>query len=243
MLAGLATFLKSSFKFTTSGGDYQAADISLSSTRNHIRHIVLMSRGIENSVAMNVSFKSSSTHLYSLSLRPLLLRSIHDKSQKPRLAIAILRFLFKSFDCTGIYFTHQIQNTSRKCGLSGINMTNKHNVHVFPRVTFLLFFLLLLDYFLPRLLRLDNSSALHLHFILFFDILIIIISHFNVSAVVSNIIVLTDLPVLRHIITSTPLTRFHESHNLGIRHEGIWVIKQLHCSLAVAIANLKSSNP
>mmetsp|Transcript_2917 Transcript_2917/g.4187 ORF Transcript_2917/g.4187 Transcript_2917/m.4187 type:complete len:207 (+) Transcript_2917:1945-2565(+) len=91
-----------------------------------------MPRCVENRDTPFLRLYICTPYLNSLSLRPLLFICVHDIRQKPTFTVPVLGFLFKLFNRTLIYRAHQVENRTRKCGFSSINMTDKHNIQVLP---------------------------------------------------------------------------------------------------------------
>ena len=79
MFSRLASSFKSRLELAPSRRDDQNPDVGLRRAGNHMRHVIFMSRSIENGVALRLGLEGRPTYLYCFTFRTFLLIGVHDK--------------------------------------------------------------------------------------------------------------------------------------------------------------------
>ncbi len=89
VLLSLATAVETGLEFTLTSRNNENTNVSLRSAADHIGHIVLVTRGIEESVSLLGRSEVSSADFDCFTLVSLFLVRVHDISEIPRLTILL----------------------------------------------------------------------------------------------------------------------------------------------------------
>jgi len=131
MFWGLTAFLETGFEFSFSSRNNKCTNISLSSTLNHIRNIILMSWGIKYSKSLGLGLEKRLSNFHSLSFCSLFRIQIHYISNPPWFSLFCLSITLHLFQLHLVNCITWDKNSSTCCGLSWINMPNKNYIDGF----------------------------------------------------------------------------------------------------------------
>jgi len=97
MFSSLASFVKSRLKFSFFCRDDQTSNISLGGSLDHIRHIVFMSRGINNGKSFVLGLETSFSDFHGFSFSSFFFTLIHNVGQVPGFSVVFFSFYLKFF--------------------------------------------------------------------------------------------------------------------------------------------------
>ena len=78
VLSGLAALLETTFELAFLGADHQSTKVGLTRALYHVRHVVLVSRGVDDRETLIFSLEKGFSDLDRLSLSPFFLALVHD---------------------------------------------------------------------------------------------------------------------------------------------------------------------
>mmetsp|Transcript_14442 Transcript_14442/g.36185 ORF Transcript_14442/g.36185 Transcript_14442/m.36185 type:complete len:214 (+) Transcript_14442:736-1377(+) len=98
VLACLAASVKSRLELTLPRCNHENANIRLRRAGNHIRHVVLVPRCVQNRVALHGRLEVRPANLHGLALGALLLVCVHDVRHVPAFTVLFLRLSLVLFN-------------------------------------------------------------------------------------------------------------------------------------------------
>ena len=127
MFTGLAIFFKTGLKFTLLCGNNKSSVICTSCTNYHIKNIVLVTRGIEQSELFRFGLKIGTTNFNSLTFGLLFITGVHDIGEPPWITTLLLGLLLEPFNRALVDHTHLNHEISTNCWLACVAVTNENN--------------------------------------------------------------------------------------------------------------------
>mmetsp|Transcript_24290 Transcript_24290/g.55411 ORF Transcript_24290/g.55411 Transcript_24290/m.55411 type:complete len:614 (+) Transcript_24290:587-2428(+) len=134
VLSGLPALLKTSLELSLTGGDNENPNIRLGGSTDHVWHVGLVPRCIQDRESTVRRLEGGPPHLDSLSLGFLLFAAVQDVGQVPAFSGLLLGLPLVLLDLSLVDHPRQQQHVPASGGLTSINMPNKYDVEMGPGI-------------------------------------------------------------------------------------------------------------
>mmetsp|Transcript_40800 Transcript_40800/g.49686 ORF Transcript_40800/g.49686 Transcript_40800/m.49686 type:complete len:224 (+) Transcript_40800:1146-1817(+) len=145
MLPRLPPAIKPRLELPLTRRYHQHPHICLTRPHNHIRHVVLMPRCVQNRVPLLLRREMGPADFHGFSLGALFLIRVHDEGEEPTFAVSFFGFAFVPFDRAFVHVVGEIENVAGKGGFASVDVAYEYQVQVLARVS--LHYILLCYYF------------------------------------------------------------------------------------------------
>ena len=128
MFPRLSVLLEPRLKLSRLRRNHQTRDVALRGPGQHVRHVVLMPRRIQQSKSLGGCGKGRLSHFHRLSLRSLLRAYVHHVRQEPSVPSQRLRLLFELLQLNGVHFPRLQQDVPADRRLPRVHVSDEHDV-------------------------------------------------------------------------------------------------------------------